>query len=42
VHILYLVGYRNRLSVMLQWGYAYLTFQRGVRLVTEAENAGRT
>ncbi|MHB1310850.1 MAG: NAD(P)/FAD-dependent oxidoreductase [Gemmatimonadaceae bacterium] len=42
VHILYLVGFRNRLSVMLQWGYAYLTFQRGVRLITEAENvAGR-
>ena len=40
VHIMYLVGFRNRLSVLLQWGYAYLTFQRGVRLVTEAQRAG--
>ncbi|MBX9928418.1 MAG: NAD(P)/FAD-dependent oxidoreductase [Gemmatimonadaceae bacterium] len=37
VHILYLVGFRNRLSVLLQWGYAYLTFQRGVRLITAGE-----
>ena len=41
VHIMFLVGFRTRLSVLLQWGYAYLTFQRGVRLVTEAERAGR-
>lgn len=40
VHIMYLVGFRNRLSVLLQWGYAYFTFQRGVRLLTSAESAG--
>ena len=34
VHILYLVGFRNRLSVLLQWAYAYFTYQRGVRLIT--------
>jgi NADH dehydrogenase len=34
VHILYLVGVRNRLSVVVQWAYQYLTFQRGVRLIT--------
>lgn len=34
VHLLYLVGFRNRVSVMVQWGYAYLTFQRGVRLIS--------
>lgn len=34
VHIMYLAGFRNRLSVLLQWGYAYLTYQRGVRLIT--------
>lgn len=34
VHILYLVGFRNRMSVLLQWAYAYLTYQRGVRLIT--------
>lgn len=33
VHLMYLVGYRNRVSVFLQWSYAYLTYQRGVRLI---------
>jgi NADH dehydrogenase len=33
VHILYLAGFRNRLSVLVQWGYAFLTWQRGVRLI---------
>ncbi|MGQ0712513.1 MAG: NAD(P)/FAD-dependent oxidoreductase [Gemmatimonadaceae bacterium] len=36
VHIMYLVGFRNRLSVLLQWAYAYFTYQRGVRLITRA------
>ena len=35
LHIFMLVGFRNRLMVMLQWGWAYLTFQRSVRLITE-------
>ena len=39
VHILYLAGFRNRLSVLIQWAYAYSTFQRGVRLITVAERA---
>ncbi len=34
VHILFLIGFRNRLSVMLQWAMAYLTYQRSVRLIT--------
>ena len=34
VHILYLVGFRNRVSVLLQWAYAYVTWQRGARLIT--------
>jgi NADH dehydrogenase len=34
IHILFLIGFRNRLSVMLQWGAAYLTYQRSVRLIT--------
>ena len=37
VHILYLAGFRNRISVLIQWAYAYFTFQRGVRLITAAE-----
>jgi NADH dehydrogenase len=35
VHIMYLVGFRNRVSVLLQWAYAYFTYQRGVRLITD-------
>jgi len=34
VHILYLIGFRNRLVVMVQWAWAYLMYQRGVRLIT--------
>jgi len=34
VHIMYLVGFRNRLSVLLEWAYAYFTYQRGARLIT--------
>jgi len=34
VHILYLIGFRNRLVVMIQWAWAYLMYQRGVRLIT--------
>ncbi len=35
VHILYLVGFKNRLLVLLQWGWSYLTSRRGARLITE-------
>lgn len=34
VHILYLVGFRNRYLVMTQWAWAYFTVQRGARLIT--------
>jgi NADH dehydrogenase len=34
VHILFLIGFRNRVSVMLQWAVAYMTYQRSVRLIT--------
>lgn len=34
VHILYLIGFRNRLLVLIQWAWAYLTYQRGIRLIT--------
>jgi NADH dehydrogenase len=36
VHIAYLIGFRNRVLVMLQWAWAYLTYQRGIRLITGA------
>ena len=33
VHIYYLVGFKNRLLVVLQWAWSYLTFRRGARLI---------
>ena len=33
-HIYFLIGFRNRLSVVLNWAWAYATFQRGARLIT--------
>ena len=35
LHIMYLAGFRNRLSVLLEWGYSYLTYARGARLITD-------
>lgn len=34
VHIMYLAGFRNRLSVLIEWAYSYFTYQRGARLIT--------
>lgn len=40
VHVLYLIGFRNRFLVMLQWAWQYLTFQSGARLITEERDDG--
>jgi NADH:ubiquinone reductase (H+-translocating) len=34
LHIMYLAGFRNRLSVLIEWAYAYFSYQRGTRLIT--------
>ena len=34
IHILFLVGFRNRLAVLFQWAWAYVTFNKGARLIT--------
>ena len=34
VHIVYLIGFRNRFLVLVQWAWAYVTWQRGARLIT--------
>jgi NADH:quinone reductase (non-electrogenic) len=34
VHLLKLIGFRNRLVVMVQWIWAYFTYQRAIRLIT--------
>ncbi len=34
VHLMYLVGFENRLIVFIKWGMSYLTYNRGARLIT--------
>jgi len=34
VHIFFLIGFRNRLIVLIQWAWSYLTYERGARLIT--------
>ena len=34
IHILFLVGFRNRLMVLFQWAWAYISFNKGARLIT--------
>lgn len=33
-HIYFLIGFRNRIAVALDWIWSYFTFQRGARLIT--------
>ncbi len=35
IHIWYLIGFRNRLIVMAQWIWSYMTFQRGARIIID-------
>jgi NADH dehydrogenase len=39
LHILYLAGFRNRLSVLIEWAYSYFTYERGARLITRPDRA---
>jgi NADH dehydrogenase len=42
LHIFWLIGFRNRILVMTEWAFAFLTFQRRVRLITgESAASGR-
>jgi NADH dehydrogenase len=34
VHIIFLVGFRNRIVVLMQWAWSYITFNKGARLIT--------
>lgn len=40
-HIYFLVGFRNRIQVGLDWLWSYLTFERGARLITGEDQAAR-
>jgi NADH dehydrogenase len=41
VHIAYLIGFRNRVAVLLEWAWSYATFKRGARLITETAEQRR-
>jgi NADH dehydrogenase len=34
IHILFLIGFRNRVLVFIQWAWSYFTYERGARLIT--------
>ena len=34
IHLIYIVEFKSRVSVLVQWGFEYLTFSRGARLIT--------
>ena len=40
VHIFFLIGFRNRVLVLLQWAYSYFTYQRGARIITGEVGSG--
>ena len=35
VHLIFLIGFRNRLAVLLQWTYSYFAYKRGARIITQ-------
>lgn len=41
VHLMYLVEFSNRVLVFIQWGFLYLTFNRGARLITGPDSSAR-
>ncbi len=34
VHLVFLIGFRNKIIVLMQWAYSYLTYKRGARIIT--------
>ena len=40
IHLLFLVGFRNKISVLVNWAYSYLAFRRSTRLIVGAESGG--
>jgi NADH:ubiquinone reductase (H+-translocating) len=34
IHVFFLIGFRNRIIVMVQWAWSYFTYERGARLIT--------
>jgi NADH:quinone reductase (non-electrogenic) len=38
IHIFFLIGFRNRVIVLIQWAWSYFTYERGARLITGDTN----
>jgi NADH dehydrogenase len=34
IHVFFLIGFRNRIIVLVQWAWSYFTYERGARLIT--------
>lgn len=34
IHLVFLIGFRNKIAVVLQWAYSYFTYKRGARIIT--------
>jgi NADH dehydrogenase len=41
IHIMFLVGFRNRIAVMMEWAYAYVTWRRSAQVIIEAPTRKR-
>jgi NADH dehydrogenase len=41
IHLLFLIGFRNKAAVLLEWTYSYFTYRRGSRIVTGLDNSRR-
>jgi NADH dehydrogenase len=39
LHLYYLIGFRNRIAAILNWGYSFLLFDKQVRLITRETKA---
>ena len=38
IHLLYLIGFRNKVAVLIQWTYSYFTYKRGSRIITGGDD----
>ena len=38
IHIFFLIGFRNRIVVLISWAWSYFTYERGARLITGDQN----
>ena len=42
VHLMFLIGFRNKVAVFWQWFYSYFTYKRGARIITGVKTDGKT